>query len=254
MPNNAHIYSKNGKVIAASDCTIKDVGKKFFCSTEKCYAEMILVNAANPLAAYFRSKDKSKHISNMCIKNSIQFYDSDYDESRFDLDFAFESMIGGKQRIKRGTTGSSTGNVGGGKHLRIHTLPKLYAMCISKSKKDKYNGILIDDLLVDDENYEKYSKGIFGKKIVETSKYHKVKDEFAFIMNYPAENFGKDSWVKIIFKDEDMFWEQYKKLKESKHIEPIIIAGNWDKADEEAEYHSQCIIQNRNQIYYAIEQ
>jgi hypothetical protein len=106
----AHIYSKNGKIIAASDCTIKDVGKKFYCSTEKCYAEMSLVNAANPLAAYFRSKDKSKHISNKCIKNSIQFNDSDYDESRFDLNFALDSMLGDKHSIKRGTTGSSTGS------------------------------------------------------------------------------------------------------------------------------------------------
>ena len=119
-------------------------------------------------------------------------------------------MFGDKHSIKRGTIGSSTGSVGGGKHLRIHTLSKLYAMCISKSKTDKYNGILIDDLLIDDENYEKYSKGILGQKIVETSKYHKVKDEFAFIMNYLTKNFGKNSWVKIIFKDEVIFGNSIK--------------------------------------------
>ncbi len=215
---------------------------------------MILVNAANPLDAFFRSKDKSQHISNKCIKNSIIFDASKYAENRFDINFAFDSMLGKRPSTERGTTGTKTGSVGGSRQLRIHTLPKLYAMCISKDKTDNYNGILIDEILVDNENFDKYSGGIKGNRIVETSKYHKAKDELAFIMNYPAGNFGTGSWVKIIFEDTQMFWNQYNKLKNSNHIEPIIIAGNWETISGNPEFHSQCVIHSESQIYYAIEQ
>ena len=109
-------------------------------------------------------------------------------------------------------------------------------------------------LLADDENFDKYSSGIKGNRIVETSKYHKVQGEFAFIMNYPAGNFGTGSWVKIIFEDIQMFWNQFNKLKNSNHIESIIIAGEWELAAENPEFHSQCVIHSESQIYYAIEQ
>ena len=51
-----------------------------------------------------------------------------------------------------------------------------------------YNGILIDDIFADENNYERYQQGIEDYKIVETTFYHKIKDELAFRLNYPANN------------------------------------------------------------------
>lgn len=253
MPKSAMKYNKNTgsyEKIDAKDCGIDDVGREFKCCTEGCSAIMKLVSASERNGAHFRSKEKRKHISVQCVRNSITFNPSEYDESIFDLNFAFDSMMGNTSHINRGNTGSRRGSVGGSKHLRICTLPMLYSMCISRDKNDTYNGILINDLLVDGENFEKYKEGIEGHKIVETSYFHKIKDEFALRMNYPVNNRGISSWVKISFKDKKLFWDQFNKLKKSMHVEPIIIAGDWKKVDDNTDYHSECIIYNEKQIHY----
>lgn len=254
MPDLAYMNNKDGNPIPANKVAIHQKDNHFICCTEGCTARMILVKAGTD-SAYYRSNRIIDHVSPWCVKNSIKFKPSDYDESRFDLNFAFESMLGLNHSIKeisRGGTGTRTGTVGGSKQLRIHTLPLLYSMCLNVGKNGYYNNCLIDDILSDDENYERYKNGINGFKIVEVSKYHKVQGEFAFIMNYPTYNRIKSSWVKIEFEDKELFWSQYNKLKESNHIEPIIIAGEWESVDNK-EYHSKCVIHKKTQIYYVKE-
>ncbi|MCM1494232.1 MAG: hypothetical protein NC089_00350 [Bacteroides sp.] len=255
MPEKAYLENRNGKPVYADDSTIKDINGPFYCCTEGCNAKMILVGGGTG-HAYFRSKDIKEHTSSSCIKCSIRFNSDNYDEERFDLNFAFESMLGLNHSIKdvqRGNSGANNTEVGKKRKIRIHTLPALYSMCISKNKTDYYKGIQIDDILVDNENYEKYKNGINGYKIVEVSKYHKVENEFAFIMNYPADNRGLESWVKISFKNAKLFWKHYNNLKTSNHIEPIVIAGNWISCPNNKDYQSECQITSKNQNYYVKE-
>lgn len=255
MPRKAYMNNKNGNPVDANDVAVHERNNTFFCCTENCNAEMILV-APGTGDAYFRSKHKLDHISNKCIKNLILFNESSYRESRFNMDFAFESMLGLNhtiQGVDRGTTGTRQGAKGGSDRLRIHTLPALYAMCLSRGKNGTYNEVSINDILADDENVDKYSQELKGYHIVETSKYYKVEGEYAFIMNYPAGKFGENH-VKIIFENKKMFWKQYEKLKDSNHMEPVIIAGDWEPTPNETDYHSQCVIHRERQIYYAKEQ
>lgn len=245
----------NNTLVTANSIPIDKINDTFTCCTPNCNARMTLCKAGQD-DAYFRSIKKSDHIGNVCIKNSIIFKESKYEESNFDLNFAFESMMGMNHSIKniyRGTTGTQKGTVGGNKNLRIHTLPMLYAMCLSRGKTGSYNGIKIDDLLADNENYNKYKNGIQGYKLVETSKYYQIPNEFAFIMNYPSENYNTNSWVKILFNSENLFNKQLEKLSSSSHIEPIIIAGQWEIVSTQ-KYHSECTIYSDNQIYFAKEQ
>ncbi len=254
MPKKAYMWNKEGEPVEASDVSINNRKADFICCTEGCQVPMTLCKAGTS-DAYFKSKQnhKREHISVDCVKNSIVFCPDQYDETLFDLDFAFESMLGKNntvQTINRGTTGTKQGNVGNNRRIRIHTLATLYSMCISKNKYETYNGFLIDDILADNENYERYADGIEGYKIVETSYYHKIKDEYALRLNYPVNNKGISSWVKVSFESKSLFWDQYDKLKESMHIEPIIIAGDWRKVKDNDSYHSECIIYDDKQIYY----
>lgn len=130
-------------------------------------------------------------------------------------------------------------------------MPILYAMCISKYKDETYNGALIDDILADNDNYHRYSSGIEGFKIVETSFYYYTDAEKSIILNYPLNNKGKDSWVKIRFEEEALYKSQKSKLYKSLHIEPIIIAGEWTKSPKGSKHHSECVIHKKTQIYYA---
>lgn len=255
MPQYAYMNTKTGNPIDANDVPVFTKKPKFFCCTGNCMAEMILYKHGTG-NAYFKSKHKKEHISTQCVKNSIMFKESSYNENLFDKDFAFESILGLKhpaKKIIRGNTGTQMGTVGGSKNCRIHTLPLLYAMCLSKGKSGNYNGSSIDDILADDENYNRYKNGIIGYKIVETSKYHEIKNELSLMMNYPADNrvVGKGSWVKITFDSKALYEKYVDELKDSIHIEPVIVAGDWRLAASGSKHHSECFIHKASQIYYA---
>lgn len=136
-----------------------------------------------------------------------------------------------------------------GNRFQICTLSALYRLCLSKGKNGTYNDVLIDEILADSENVKRYSNGIEGYCMVEVSKSHKVEGEYAFVMSYPASE-NEKSQVKIIFNDKKLFWRQYDKLNKLKHMEPVIIAGDWELTPNETEYHSQCVIHRGRQIYY----
>lgn len=259
MPQYAYMNNKEGNPIDANRVPVftKINKPKFFCCTKNCMAEMILCKHGTG-EAYFKSKNILDHLSNKCIKNSIVFKESSYNENLFDKDYAFESILGIKHSskpISRGNTGSRKGNIGGSRNCRIHTLPLLYAMCLSKGKAGNYNGVSIDDMLADDENYNRYKNGITGYKIVETSKYYEIEKDFSFMMNYPADNrvIGNGSWVKVTFDSKALFEKYVDQLKNSSHIEPVIIAGDWKLAKSGSKHHSECIIHKASQIYFAKE-
>lgn len=143
--------------------------------------------------------------------------------------------------------------VGGNKHLFVRSLGTLYQMCMTRKKTDHYNYVLIDDILADDENFDRYFLNITGYKLVETSFFHIEydinKNKYEMYMNYPCNNIGKNSWAKLIFADKKMFFDYYKKFKDAKHIEPIIIAGNWINVKNDSKCFASCIINKTSQIY-----
>lgn len=264
MPNKANYLYPNGRLIYAEKVSLAMNKGPFYCCTNGCCAQMILVNGANSEQAYFRSKSKSDHISRECIKNALVFNESHYNEALYNNDFAFKSILGlthtnkDKAGVKRGRTGTRTGTMGGSKNLRIHTLPTLVNMCVNKSKQDTYNGVTIGDILADKENYDRYKAGIRGYKVVEVSYYKKVYQETALLFNYPADNKGLSSWVKVIFppEQEQLFWDQYTKCKSDlSHSKVLYIAGDWHECstpDGDKLPHSECLISSRNQFYWAV--
>lgn len=253
MPIYANAGSINHNKVNANELAINHNYNCFYCCTDGCKAEMTLCKPGTG-QSYFRSKYKKEHISSECIKNSIIFNPDKYAEEKFDPVFAFESILGIKHttnNIYRGDTGTQQGQIGNNKTLRICTLPLLYSMCISKNNNDTYNGIIISDIFANSNNFDRYSTGIVGYKIVETSFYYANDKEKSFMLNYPLDNRGIKSWVKIVFNDTNLYNTQKKKMKNSMHIEPFIVAGNWILSATGSKNHSECIIHKKRQIYYA---
>ncbi|MBR3811119.1 MAG: hypothetical protein IKJ16_02150 [Agathobacter sp.] len=149
----------------------------------------------------------------------------------------FEYMEGKNDRINR---------------LQKQRLSEFYQMCLLKGKSDTYNEVLMDDILINSENIERYAKGIEGFHIVETSCGHRSGNEYAIIMKCSAHRESKYS-VKLIFENKNEFWRQYYKLTDSEQVDPIIVAGDWETTPNETEFQSQCIIHRRRQIYYVNE-
>ena len=134
----------------------------------------------------------------------------------------------------------------------IHNIAGLYRICRSKEKNDTYNDVMIDDILVDAQNVEKYQNGIKGCRIVEASIGQKVEGEAAYIMSCPAGDSPKCK-VKIIFENKKTSIRHHYKLTDATRTLPIIIAGDWEPTLNETEYQSQCIIHRAKQIYYVNE-
>lgn len=233
-----------GDIVYASDCTIADVNREFLCATPGCKAKMSLVCAGDEHDAYFRTFQVSpEHVSKSCRICSMMFDASKYDESAFNRDSAFD-WIFGQPANRRGNSGARTDHVGGGTGNGIRTLANMYKMCASRKKTDTYNGVVIGDILADDDNYEWYRKNLIGKKIVLCSFYRKVDHESALLFNYQMNINTDHIVVRLNFPTDDLCWRYYNLFKTSDHTEPIVIAGDWEPVDNggmvkfQAEFHS----------------
>ena len=69
-------------------------------------------------------------------------------------------------------------------------------------------------------------------------------------MNYPADNRGNNTHVKITFASKKLFDKHFNDINASGHTAPIIIAGEWTKVTGNTKYQSKCIINKDSQIYY----
>ena len=134
----------------------------------------------------------------------------------------------------------------------VHNIADLYNICCSKEKNETYNDVMIDDILVDSQNVEKYQNGIKGCRIAEASIGEKVEREAAYIMSCPAGDSPKYK-VKIIFENKKSAVRLYYKLTDATRTQPIIIAGDWEPTPDATEYQSQCIIHRAKQIYFVNE-
>lgn len=76
--------------------------------------------------------------------------------------------------------------------------------------------------------------------------YHKVKDEFSYIMNYPSFPYNNGKHIRIDFKNKALFWDFYNKVKKSNHKELILVLGEWRRENVGENYIARCsIFKNR---------
>ena len=233
-----------GEIVYASDCTIADVTREFLCATPGCQAKMSLVCAGDDHDAYFRTFQVSpEHVNKSCQICSMTFDESRYDESAFNRDSAFD-WIFGKPTNRRGDSGTRTDHVGGGTGNAIRTLANMYKMCASHRKTDTYNGVVIGDMLADDENYEWYRTNLIGRRIVVCSYFKNIINQRLIMFNYPADYHSDHIIIAIKFSNDTDFWHYYNLFRSSDHTEPIVIAGDWERIDDGgivkylAEFHS----------------
>lgn len=252
MPQKACIGNPNGPVVEAKKLTIGDTKKSFFCSTNGCCARMLLVSGMTD-HAHFRSYSIYDHKFDQCILNSLNFNSSKYSERAFNLDNAIRYIVGPAETLnihkkRGGNTRSPKGvSIGGNQQMPIRTLKELYAQCLDTGVRGTYAGIYISDILACKHNFDRYSDGFEGFKIVEVTYYRKVYGEPALLFNYPCYSRGVHKVVRLNFQDEQTAWDYYNRFKNSNHKEPLILAGIWEKVDN-AEYICECTFYKKSQI------
>lgn len=249
MPYKARKNSNTGSVVNASQVTINEKDDRFYCITPRCDAVMKAVNVGNIEEAYFRRLPSSPyHISANCMRCGITFEKTKYDESKFTTQRFADWVLSEPSSSHKGTTGTKIHKVGGGS-MGFHSLGTIYKMCVSLGKNEKYNGVLIDDIFVDEENYSRYNNSLNGFLVVECSFYKKVYKESSLLFNYPTNFKEPHIIVRMNFANEELCWKYYKKFEGCHHTEPIAIAGVWRPENSNSEAQFECDYVSSRQIY-----
>lgn len=246
MAYEAYLDKEKKIILKAKDAAINHINKTFYCKTPGCKTCMTLVDAANPEHAYFRKIPSSPdHISIFCSADGV-FKLTEYEENKFNFEDLADKIMSGPNDKRVHRSGNREVR-GGGEKKSISTVKQIYLMC---RKCDEYNGIKTNNILADERNFEENKNIILGKKIVQCTYYHKVYNEFSFIMNYPSFPYKNGKHIRIDFEDSNLFWEFYNKVKSSNHKELILILGNWKTGRIGDEYIARCTIYKKKQYSF----
>ena len=103
------------------------------------------------------------------------------------------------------------------------------------------------------ENYMDFVANPCGFFVVETSFYHKVKDEYALLLNVPMFDSKMSNYhVKVKFENTKDFWRvynHYKKLQKP-YLNILLIAAEWVAVKDNSDYIAECTIRKSNQHAY----
>ena len=246
MAYEAYLDKEKRFKLQAKDASINHVNRIFYCKTPGCKTCMTLVDAAHPERAYFRKLPNSPEHSSVFCSADGNFDPTKYEEKKFNFeDLADKIMRGSESKNTRGS--GNTEKHGGGGKKSISTVKQIYLMC---RKYVEYNGIKTNIILADERNFEENKNGISGTKVVQCTYYHKVKDEFSYIMNYPSFPYKNGKHIRIDFGNDRLFWEFYNKIKTSNHKELILMLGDWRTGKVGDDCISRCTIYRNRQYSF----
>ena len=246
MAYEAYLDKEKKFILKAKDAAINHISQTFYCKTLGCKACMTLVDASHPESAYFRRLPKSpEHASIFCSADG-NFNPTEYEEKKFDFEYLAEKIMKEHDRKKSYRLKNIVINGGGGKKS-ISTVKQMYLMC---RKYAVYNGIRTNQILADERNFTENRNGILGKKIVQCTYYHKIKNEFSCIMNYPSFPYPSGKYIRIDFEKSKLFWEFYNKVKTSNHKELILVLGDWKTRKVGDDYIAECVIYRNRQYSF----
>lgn len=255
MAKKARIGNPNGRSINADEVSEK---ASFFCDTDDCDAPMMIVSMGGS-TAHFRSKSKQDHKFAICIRNDINFNTDRYDKNLFVLEGFKTRILGNIKEVNIHKGSGGGGTVGTGSRIAPDTLKTIYAAYIESlsSGDDTIGDCHFSDFMRCKENYTKFISNPCGFYIVETSYYHKVKGEFAFILNVPVFSPNSPNYhVKVNFTNSADFWRVYnhhKRLNKS-YLSIMLIAAEWKAVIDNSDYIAECtVIKSSQHAYIALD-
>ena len=251
MATRARIWKPDGKSVDAREVYSKI---PFFCDIDHCDAPMLIVSMGEN-SAYFRSKSQLDHKFPICIRNDIKFHSDKYDKDLFKLNSFKNRMLSVSEKTNIHKGSGRGGTVGTGSRIAPDTLKTIYAAYVESisSGEDTIGDCKYSDFMRCKENYKDFIADPSGFFIVETSYYHKVKDEFALLLNVPIFDPKTPTYhVKVNFTNTNDFWSvynHYKKLKKP-YLDIMLVAAEWGVAAKDSEYIAECTVTKSSQHTY----
>ena len=252
MASMARVGSPSGKRIKAVDVCSK---VSFYCDNEGCSARMSIVSMGSP-SAHFRSVSRADHAYAECLRNDVLYNKDIYDNKRFKYsDFKERIMHGADSSREHGHVDGKGGRVGSGSRIPPMTLKAVYAAYID-SLSDPNAPIgdsRFQDFMRCKENYADFILNPEGFFVVETTFYHKVKDETAFILNIPMFKKGEVCHhIKASFADKIDFRRVYNHYVNAKpaYLNIMLVANEWVRVEDNPDYIAECTITKSSQHTY----
>lgn len=219
--------------VDAAKLSLHDEGV-FYCTTPGCQARMYL-RSPQKASACFVSYSVAEHTGGTICHLKDQFKPDQYDETLFSLEKFFNNLLNKKENDSPSRHGS--GGKGTNQRIAINSLKMLYLMCLQYRDGGSYNGYLIDDILIDKYNFNKYiSIGITGNHLIACTFWKYISNEQCIYMNCPDNllTIPKEQHkiLKIYVKNTKMFEKCAKKLKDKTHSKISVIAANWTNSSD----------------------
>ena len=252
MASIARMWQPSGKPVDAINVYSKI---PFYCDNEGCTAKMTIVSMGNP-SAHFRSIRRADHAYAECLRNDVLYDKDTYDNDRFVYDeFKNRIMLGTDSAREHGHIGGRGGKVGTGSRIPPMTLKTIYASYIDalSDPNAPIGDSEFKDFMRCKENYMDFVINPAGFFVVETTFYHKVKDELAFLLNVPMFKKGEKCYhVKVNFSNKADFSRVYKHYLniKSPYLNIMLVANEWEKVDNNSDYIAECTITKASQHAY----
>lgn len=213
----------------AKEAQKQNKGKRYYCPNPECDAHMYLWNVDGVSAAYFRASRSYKHREGCPYGIKNGFNPNEYDEEKFDFDNAILALtIQSKVQSKNEEPGEHGSGTGISKPPR--TIRQIYSMCKAYDYSDKYNGITIGKMLIDNRSIFMYPKGVFGWRIIETKcKRPRFYDSNKMEISLVASTVGEEYTFILNFDNEGLFKEIKNTIFPNKEY-LIVVAGQWSSS------------------------
>ena len=214
------------KKVLAAKCT--DRNRRFYCPNPRCDAHLLLCTQDVVSRTYFRATLKlHPHNLDCYYKNSSVKSVENFDEKTFKFDDLMDNLFRPSMPQKCSTILSHNLKLLPDNEIRqVKTIRQIYILCKGMDINDEFAGIKIWKMLLDNRSAKIYTKGVFGKRLVEAkfinfkkeSKtiFVKLEDQFIFALNFTCET---------------LFNEILSNILKNKMLN-LVIAGDWKGNDK----------------------
>lgn len=232
------------------------VNASYICAMPGCSAKMILCDPSSNRTAYFRSIHKADHKYDYCTDSSLSFNPDEYDESKFDLNLAIQTICSHEQQnnIHTGQFHSTNGTIGTGSHIPIRTAKKLWAVCNHLGVNGIYNHIRINDIYACLENKDCFQYRTSGFCIIEGTFAYTVND-VSIRMNYTRYSTSDTCYSLLVHFPSKSSMNSFKKKlfggfgKQYCHKVRFAVAAVRARSDD-SDYIFQYQLAKQSQIFF----
>lgn len=219
---------KKEDIIYACDAIQSDINKSYFCPNNICNAELHICSMNGTVKPYFRATKKGRgHVEGCLYLRDSANCEGKYNKSTFSFENAIDAMMVDSNNAKTKKRYSVDRDCTFfGKPL--HTIAQIYSICKSHYVTYVYGDKKICEMLLDDRSIYFYSKGCWGKHIVEGKFKSKFYDNDKQMI-YVTAPINSDKYTFELCLPNEELYKDVRKQVFNNRTHYLIVAADWQE-------------------------